>query len=217
MSGYADKQAAKAEEKSGLGKQSSKSRSSSAITAMHTIEAFILSLGHRSEDGRVLLSMSPKPQPQPESRPTVTSSKVKPKVPEKDQTSLTPQQPVVTLKYQLLNPANAFKDLTDEARAVVLAGGTMEPVSSSINQQTWTKLCLTSLCIFRPFQMSDFRTQLMPNLDSGRFATLSCGHVIPPNNLLAIVVSSGPRGTPFEFKFDSRNNLDLVSLSLVIQ
>ena len=33
-------------------------------------------------------------------------------------------------KYLLLNPAGSFKEIVDEARAVVLAGGTMEPVSA---------------------------------------------------------------------------------------
>lgn len=113
---------------------------------MHTIEAFILSLGHQSEDGRVLLSMQPRAplpsQPQTQARSSVQPSKNKGKMPEKVvQPPPTPQQPVVTLKYQLLNPANAFKDLTDEARAVVLAGGTMEPVSRKCFRDFDTIFC----------------------------------------------------------------------------
>jgi chromosome transmission fidelity protein 1 len=33
------------------------------------------------------------------------------------------------IQYMLLNPANEFKAIVEEARSVVLAGGTMEPVS----------------------------------------------------------------------------------------
>jgi chromosome transmission fidelity protein 1 len=33
-----------------------------------------------------------------------------------------------TIKYMLLNPADVFKPVVDEAKSVVLAGGTMEPV-----------------------------------------------------------------------------------------
>lgn len=38
-------------------------------------------------------------------------------------------QEEVEIKYQLLNPAPDFFDVVDEARSVVLAGGTMSPVS----------------------------------------------------------------------------------------
>jgi chromosome transmission fidelity protein 1 len=33
------------------------------------------------------------------------------------------------VQYMLLNPANEFKEIVEDARSVVLAGGTMEPVS----------------------------------------------------------------------------------------
>ena len=33
-----------------------------------------------------------------------------------------------TLKFMLLNPAAHFKEIVDEAHAVILAGGTMQPV-----------------------------------------------------------------------------------------
>lgn len=36
----------------------------------------------------------------------------------------------VQLKYTLLDPTNHFRDITEEARAVILAGGTMSPVST---------------------------------------------------------------------------------------
>jgi len=34
----------------------------------------------------------------------------------------------VILKYMLLDPTNHFREIVDEARAVILAGGTMSPV-----------------------------------------------------------------------------------------
>jgi chromosome transmission fidelity protein 1 len=37
----------------------------------------------------------------------------------------------VEIKYQHLNPATYFQEVVDVARAVVLAGGTMSPVSHS--------------------------------------------------------------------------------------
>ncbi len=38
-------------------------------------------------------------------------------------------QEEVEIKYQLLNPAPSFIDVLNEARSVILAGGTMSPVS----------------------------------------------------------------------------------------
>lgn len=73
----------------------------SAISAFHQVESFLLSLTDANEDGRVLISSTPSADP--------TISKV-------------------TLKYILLNPAEHFKDLVEDARCIVLAGGTMEPV-----------------------------------------------------------------------------------------
>ena len=35
----------------------------------------------------------------------------------------------VELKYMLLDPTNHFREIVEDARAVILAGGTMSPVS----------------------------------------------------------------------------------------
>jgi len=38
------------------------------------------------------------------------------------------QESVIEMTYHLLNPSPPFQDIVDEARSVVLAGGTMSPV-----------------------------------------------------------------------------------------
>lgn len=44
------------------------------------------------------------------------------------------------LKYLLLDPTQQFRDVVSEARAVVLAGGTMSPVGlPSLKAETWTE------------------------------------------------------------------------------
>lgn len=97
-------------------------------------------------------------------------------------------QPVVTMRYMLLNPAERFKEVIDSARSVILAGGTMEPIS-------------------------DFMRQLFPAIPKNRITTLSCRHVIPKQNLLTQVVSVGPRKVDLEFKFTSRGDEAIVSHS----
>lgn len=55
-------------------------------------------------DGRIILSVEPAASSEPSAKP------------------------VAVLRYILLNPAERFKEVVSEARSVVLAGGTMEPV-----------------------------------------------------------------------------------------
>ncbi|KAF2687652.1 DNA repair helicase [Lentithecium fluviatile CBS 122367] len=87
----------------------------------------------------------------------------------------------IILKYMLLDPTFHFKDIVEEARAVVLAGGTMSP-------------------------MSDYEQHLLSYLEPSRIMTLSCGHVIPPSNLLAVPVVRTLSGHEFDFTFEKRNS-----------
>ncbi|KAG9947580.1 ATP-dependent RNA helicase CHL1, partial [Aureobasidium melanogenum] len=84
------------------------------------------------------------------------------------------------VKYMLLDPSEHFRDIVEEARAVILAGGTMSP-------------------------MSDYTAQLFPYLDKTRITTLSCGHVIPTTNLFVSPVVTSRNNTEFNFSFSSRN------------
>ncbi|KAK0524184.1 ATP-dependent DNA helicase chl1 [Tilletia horrida] len=140
----------------------------SMMSGMYAIEAFLLSLTNRNDDGRVFVSLSDVPAPHA-ARPGGTGA-VEAKQGRK----------TVTLRYQLLNPSDSFAEVVAEARSVVLLGGTMEP-------------------------MSDFRTQLFPTIPPERFTTFSCGHIIPPSNLHAVVLPTAPRSNrALEFKWDAR-------------
>lgn len=91
-----------------------------------------------------------------------------------------PETSDTVLKYMLLDPTHHFKEIVSEARAVILAGGTMSP-------------------------MADYTSHLLSYLPAERLTTLSCGHVIPKENLLAWTLSKGPSGKPFEFTFGKRS------------
>ncbi|XP_076364915.1 ATP-dependent DNA helicase DDX11 [Tachypleus tridentatus] len=86
-----------------------------------------------------------------------------------------------SLKFLLLNPAVQFRDIIQDSRSVILAGGTMEPVSEVINQ------------LFLP-----------SGVPPERITHFSCGHVIPPKNLLSIALSHGPSGKQLDFTYQSR-------------
>ncbi|KAF1985456.1 ATP-dependent RNA helicase-like protein chl1 [Aulographum hederae CBS 113979] len=91
----------------------------------------------------------------------------------------------IGLKYMLLDPTQHFKEIVEEARAVVLAGGTMSP-------------------------MSDYTQQLFPYLPTESIMTLSCGHVIPPSSLLACPVTRTLNGSAFDFTFEKRNSASMI-------
>uniref|UniRef100_A0A8C7ELB5 DEAD/H-box helicase 11 n=1 Tax=Neovison vison TaxID=452646 RepID=A0A8C7ELB5_NEOVI len=86
-----------------------------------------------------------------------------------------------SLKFLLLNPAVHFAQVVKECRAVVIAGGTMQP-------------------------MSDFREQLLAcaGVEAERVVEFSCGHVIPPDNILPLVICSGPSSQQLEFTYQKR-------------
>ena len=99
----------------------------------------------------------------------------------------------LALKYMLLDPTYHFKDIVEDARAVVLAGGTMSP-------------------------MDDYARHLFAYVDPGRLKTWSCGHIIPPENLIAMPIATASDGTNFEFTFEKRGStrvLDALGESLI--
>ncbi|XP_004461898.2 ATP-dependent DNA helicase DDX11 isoform X2 [Dasypus novemcinctus] len=87
-----------------------------------------------------------------------------------------------SLKFLLLNPAVHFAQVVKECRAVIIAGGTMQPVS-------------------------DFREQLLACAGVGaeRVVEFSCGHVIPPDHILPLVICRGPSNQQLEFTYQKRD------------
>ncbi|KAJ7600649.1 helicase C-terminal domain-containing protein [Mycena floridula] len=79
------------------------------------------------------------------------------------------------LKYQLLNPAPHFQEVVDVARSVILAGGTMSPISDVIDQ-------------------------LFNGISRDRVTSFSCSHIIPASNLLPLSLSKGPRGGDLDYR-----------------
>uniref|UniRef100_A0A669F742 ATP-dependent DNA helicase DDX11 n=1 Tax=Oreochromis niloticus TaxID=8128 RepID=A0A669F742_ORENI len=92
------------------------------------------------------------------------------------------KQGASSVKFLLLNPAVHFAQVLKECRAVIIAGGTMQPVS-------------------------DFKQELLfsAGVVEERVTEFSCGHVIPPENILPLVLCSGPSGQELEFTFQNRD------------
>lgn len=90
------------------------------------------------------------------------------------------------VRYALLDPREYFRDIVEEARAVILAGGTMSP-------------------------MSDYKDYLFSYLPPDRLKTFSFGHVVPPENLFAQSISTGPSGVDFDFTFEKRRSETMIA------
>ncbi|KAL8280650.1 hypothetical protein RQP46_006973 [Phenoliferia psychrophenolica] len=145
-----------AEETTAKGRQAIRSN---ATRQLHSFQTFLVSLTNAETEGRILLAAEP-------------SAKLGGKVD-------------VTLTYMLLAPSESFKDVAEEARSVILAGGTMKP-------------------------MSDFREQLFPYLPAERYSTFSCGHIVPPEQIVTFAVGKGPTSKEFLFTFETRKDEKLV-------
>eukprot|EP00111_Clytia_hemisphaerica_P008661 TCONS_00025337-protein len=91
------------------------------------------------------------------------------------------------LKFLLLNPAVHFAEVIEECKAIVFAGGTMEPVS-------------------------EFKDMLLysAGVTNDRILQFSADHVIPPENLIALTLGKGPSSIDVNFNFQNRNRNDLI-------
>lgn len=105
------------------------------------------------------------------------------------------------LSYMLLSPTHAFSSIAESARAVILAGGTMSP-------------------------FEDYKAHLFPDVPPEKITTLSCGHVIPKDNLCVWTLGSiapnpkvdtGIGEDCFDFTFSKRSNPNMINrLGLVL-
>ncbi|KAJ5885299.1 Helicase-like DEXD box c2 type [Penicillium taxi] len=92
----------------------------------------------------------------------------------------------VLLKYMLLDPTNHFREVVEDARAVILAGGTMSP-------------------------MSDYANYLFNYVPPERLDTYSYGHVIPRSNLVAQSLTRGVLGSEFDFTYEARGSEKMIN------
>ena len=103
------------------------------------------------------------------------------------------QESDLAIRYTLLDPREHFRDIVQDARAVILAGGTMSP-------------------------MSDYADQLFSYVPAEKLQTFSFGHVIPKENMFVQPVTAGPTGRVLEFSYEKRKNpATILELGLLIE
>lgn len=86
------------------------------------------------------------------------------------------------LQYLLLNPSSHFSSIVKDARAVIVAGGTMKPIS-------------------------EFRERLFINAgaDPARVMHFTCDHIVPPENILPLVLTDN------DFLFNYANRFSMAT------
>ncbi|CAF0737627.1 unnamed protein product [Didymodactylos carnosus] len=92
-----------------------------------------------------------------------------------------------TIKFYALKPSSYFKEIVNETRCVIVAGGTMKPVSEFVDH-------LFIAC----------------GQSKERIYQLSCGHIVPETNVLAIGLPCGPNNVEFEFTAANRSNISMM-------
>ncbi|PRP77742.1 putative ATP-dependent RNA helicase DDX11-like protein 8 [Planoprotostelium fungivorum] len=147
------------------------------VSSLGLVESLLMSLSNVNKDGRIVIQRNG----------ASTFSPLTQFHPAKDLRSS-------TIRFMLLNPENHFLDILKGARSVILAGGTMHPVS-------------------------DFVDQILSKEVSGdKVHLFSCGHIIPRENLLAAAVSRAPNDVNFDFTFKNRSDpkvMDGLGLAVV--
>ncbi|KAI4463622.1 dna repair dead helicase rad3/xp-d subfamily member [Holotrichia oblita] len=98
------------------------------------------------------------------------------------------------LQFLLLNPTENFKDIVKEARAIIVAGGTMKPID-------------------------EFRNRLFINAGAnpGRVMEFACDHIIPAENILPIIFTKGSSHETLLFNYENRFSMGNTIKSFLIQ
>eukprot|EP00850_Spirogloea_muscicola_P005091 SM000023S07547 [mRNA] locus=s23:33263:38154:- [translate_table: standard] len=88
-------------------------------------------------------------------------------------------------KFVMLNAAKHFEEIVQSARAVILAGGTLQPIQ-------------------------DLRDGLFPSIDHKHLQVYSCGHIVPASSILPLAIPKGPTGKELNFSFKLRSSQTMV-------
>uniref|UniRef100_A0A2N9EY99 Helicase ATP-binding domain-containing protein n=1 Tax=Fagus sylvatica TaxID=28930 RepID=A0A2N9EY99_FAGSY len=157
VSGYGDKTASlqKCSAHSDTGECS---EVESTLSGFRALSDMLLSLTNNNGDGKIIVSRS---------QPTCSG------------------QQGGYIKYVMLTGEKIFSEIVDQAHAVLLAGGTLQPIEET-------------------------RERLFPWLPPNQLHFFSCIHIVPPESILPVAVSRGPSGQSFDFSYSSRSSAIMI-------
>ncbi|CAI5998177.1 unnamed protein product [Closterium sp. NIES-65] len=121
-------------------------------------------------------------------------------------------------------------ELLVSARAIILAGGTLQPLDTMLDQLFPSLPPVSSVHPFSPplpispqllllvsaqaiilaggtlQPLDTMLDQLFPSLPPARLRLFSCGHIVPGESVLPLAVAKGPSGKNLDFTFQSRSD-----------
>ncbi|PVH61611.1 hypothetical protein PAHAL_3G076500 [Panicum hallii] len=129
----------------------------SSISCFQALIDFLRSLMNSNDDGRIIVAKQ----------------------------KLSGQPEEAYLKFVMLCAEKLFSEVTRDAYAVILAGGTLQPI-----EETRLRLC--------------------PSLPPADIKFFTCNHIVPPESILPIAVTRGPSGMTFDFSYNSRSSTSMI-------
>ncbi|XP_030526173.1 ATP-dependent DNA helicase DDX11 [Rhodamnia argentea] len=130
----------------------------STLSNFRAFADMLLSLTNKNTDGRIIVS--------------------------KAKTTLSGRQGGY-IKYVMLTGEKIFSEIADQAHAVILAGGTLQPIEET-------------------------RERLFPWLSLEMLNFFCCSHIVPPESILPVAVSQGPSGQVLDFSYRTRSSLAMI-------
>ncbi|XP_024543669.1 ATP-dependent DNA helicase DDX11 [Selaginella moellendorffii] len=88
-------------------------------------------------------------------------------------------------KFLMLDAAKHFSEVVQQARTVILAGGTLQPVA-------------------------ELRDRLLFQVPDESLHFFSCGHIVPGESILPLAIAKGPSGKTFDFTYQSRSSPQMI-------
>ncbi|KAJ4818356.1 ATP-dependent DNA helicase chl1 [Rhynchospora pubera] len=89
------------------------------------------------------------------------------------------------IKFVMLSGEKIFSEVIQDAQAVIMAGGTLQPIEET-------------------------RVRLFPKVPSEEVKFFTCNHIVPPESILPVAVSRGPSGLTFDFSYNHRSSPKMI-------
>ena len=108
-------------------------------------------------------------------------------------------------RYLLLDPSVHFKDVIDEAHAIVLAGGTLRPFPHVATELFGQEESMVKIAMDSENECKVEVSKISNSTISRQLTTFSCGHVVSPSNVMVTCLSRGPNNISMDFRHSNRS------------